>query len=92
MKETPVKIGDILADKYVVERVLGVGGMGVVVEAVHLDLHEARAIKVMLPEVLEEKDAVERFIREARAASGSRASTWRGCTTWASSRTGCRTS
>ncbi len=69
MKELPVKSGDLLADKYLVERVLGVGGMGVVVEAVHLELHEARAIKVMLPEALEEKDAVERFVREARAAS-----------------------
>src|SRR5262249_35362143 len=69
MKESPVKPGDVLADKYLVESVIGVGGMGVVVEAIHLELHEARAIKLMLPEAMEEKDAEERFMREARASS-----------------------
>jgi len=69
MKEAPVKPGDVIADKYVVESVLGVGGMGVVVEAVHLELHEARAIKLLLPAALEEKDAVERFLREARRSA-----------------------
>jgi serine/threonine-protein kinase len=31
----PVKQGDVLAGKYRVDRVLGVGGMGVVVAATH---------------------------------------------------------
>jgi serine/threonine-protein kinase len=69
MKEPPVKQGDVLAEKYLVESVLGVGGMGVVVEALHLELHESRAIKLLLPEVLEEKEAVERFLREARRSA-----------------------
>ena len=69
MKEPPVKQGDVLAEKYLVESVLGVGGMGVVVEAVHLELHEARAIKLLLPEVLEERESVERFLREARRSA-----------------------
>ena len=69
MKEPPVKPGDVLADKYLVESVLGIGGMGVVVEAIHLELHEARAIKLLLPEVLDEKESVERFLREARRSA-----------------------
>ncbi|MDC3959000.1 serine/threonine-protein kinase [Polyangium jinanense] len=62
-----VQPGDILADKYRVERILGKGGMGVVVAALHLDLHEKRAIKLMLPNQLGNAVAVERFLREARA-------------------------
>jgi serine/threonine-protein kinase len=69
MKEAPVKRGDVLAGKYRVESVLGMGGMGVVVAATHLELLEPRAIKLMLPEALESQESVERFLREARAAS-----------------------
>src|SRR5215467_9996697 len=35
---SPVEVGDILDDKYRVEKLLGVGGMGVVVVARHLKL------------------------------------------------------
>jgi serine/threonine protein kinase len=66
---SPVKQGDILAGKYRVERVLGVGGMGVVVAATHIDLLERRAIKFMLAAQLGDSEAVERFLREARASS-----------------------
>ena len=69
MNASPVKQGDILAGKYRVERVLGVGGMGVVVAATHLDLFELRAIKFMIPSALSDAEAVERFLREARAAA-----------------------
>jgi eukaryotic-like serine/threonine-protein kinase len=64
----PVAIGELLADKYRVERVVGVGGMGTVVAATHLELERTVAIKFMRPEALEDRVAVERFIREARAA------------------------
>jgi tRNA A-37 threonylcarbamoyl transferase component Bud32 len=63
-----VTAGDILAGKYRVDRVLGVGGMGVVVAAHHLHLDERVAIKFLLPETLTNADAVMRFAREARAA------------------------
>jgi serine/threonine protein kinase len=69
MDAAPVKQGDILAGKYRVERVLGVGGMGVVVAATHLELLEPVALKFMLPSALESADSVERFLREARAAA-----------------------
>jgi serine/threonine protein kinase len=65
---SPVNPGDILAGKYRVERVLGAGGMGVVVQATHLELDERVALKFLLPEALENAEAAARFVREARAA------------------------
>jgi serine/threonine-protein kinase len=63
-----VREGDILAGKYRVERVLGVGGMGVVVAASHVQLETKVAIKFLLPDMLSSREAVARFAREARAA------------------------
>lgn len=63
-----VREGDVLAGKYRIDRVLGVGGMGVVVAAHHLQLHTKVAIKFLLPGLMENQDAVNRFAREARAA------------------------
>jgi serine/threonine-protein kinase len=51
-----------------VERVLGVGGMGVVVAARHLQLDTKVAIKFLLPQTLANREIVARFAREARAA------------------------
>ncbi len=65
-----IAVGDTLLEKYRVERVLGVGGMGAVVAARHLGLDQTVAIKVLLPDVLEDGvDMVARFEREARAAA-----------------------
>jgi serine/threonine-protein kinase len=63
-----VREGDILAGKYRVERVLGIGGMGVVVAAHHMQLDERVALKFLLPDALGNPEAVARFAREARAA------------------------
>ena len=60
--------GQVLAGKYRVERVLGAGGMGVVVAATHLELDQLVALKFLLPQFLENAEAVQRFTREARAA------------------------
>lgn len=65
---TVVEPGDVLADKYRVERILGRGGMGYVVEAVHVHLNEPVAIKLMMPELCEQEEPVTRFLREARAS------------------------
>jgi hypothetical protein len=65
---TAVREGEILAGKYRVDRVLGVGGMGVVVAAHHLELDDRVAIKFLLPDTLGNPEAVARFAREARAA------------------------
>ena len=63
-----VQPGQILLGKYRIERVLGVGGMGVVVAATHVTLEERVAIKFLLPDALQNAEAVARFLREARAA------------------------
>jgi serine/threonine-protein kinase len=63
-----VPIGAVLANRYRVERVLGQGGMGVVVKAMHLQLHQPVAMKFLLPEVLGNQQIVQRFLREAQAA------------------------
>jgi len=68
MNEAPVREGEILAGKYRVERVLGVGGMGVVVAATHIQLEERVALKFLAKEALDSAEAVARFGREARAA------------------------
>ena len=68
MSNAPVQPGDVLAAKYRVERVLGVGGMGVVVQATHVQLDERVALKFMLPEALANADVAGRFLREARLA------------------------
>ena len=60
--------GQVLGGKFRIERVLGEGGMGVVVAATHLGLGQLVAIKLMLPEALAHPENVERFEREARAA------------------------
>jgi serine/threonine-protein kinase len=64
--------GEVLAHKYQIERVLGIGGMGVVLSAVHLHLQQRVAIKMLLPEVASNPEALSRFMREAQAASSIR--------------------
>jgi len=64
-----VRPGDVLAGKYRVERVLGAGGMGVVVAAHHLQLDEKVALKFLLPEAVHNAETLGRFLREARAAA-----------------------
>jgi len=63
---SPVNPGDIVAGKYRVDRILGQGGMGVVVAATHVELREVRALKFLLPSSLKNGESVERFRREAR--------------------------
>jgi len=61
--------GDVLAGKYRVEKILGVGGMGMVVAARHTKLDEVVALKVLRPHVLRSREDVARFLREGRACS-----------------------
>ena len=64
--QSPVAEGDIIAGKYRVERVLGVGGMGVVVAARHVELGELFALKFLLANFRENAEVSARFAREAR--------------------------
>ncbi|HEY6556017.1 MAG TPA: protein kinase [Polyangiaceae bacterium] len=63
-----VEIGELLAGKYRVERVLGKGGMGYVVLALHMQLEQPVAVKLLMPELAVLEEPVARFLREARAA------------------------
>jgi len=65
----PIGPGDVLLGKYRIEQVLGQGGMGIVVAARHIELGQRYAIKFLLPTVLTHEEAVERFLREARASA-----------------------
>lgn len=61
--------GQIVAGRYRVDRVLGEGGMGMVVAAVHIQLKTRVALKVLKREAAMYSDAAARFLREARAAA-----------------------
>jgi serine/threonine protein kinase len=65
----PPARGDVLSGKYRVDRILGIGGMGVVVAATHLALDRPVALKLMLPESASSAETTARFIQEARAAA-----------------------
>jgi eukaryotic-like serine/threonine-protein kinase len=64
-----VQEGEVVAGKYRVDRVLGEGGMGIVVAATHLELDQQVALKFLLPSVATRPEIVQRFTREARAAA-----------------------
>jgi serine/threonine protein kinase len=61
--------GAVLEGKYRLDRLLGEGGMGVVVAATHVGLDQRVAIKFLHPEATRNKEAVERFQREAKVAA-----------------------
>jgi len=61
--------GARIADKYVVERLIGEGGLGVVVAAKHVHLDQRVAIKYLRPKALATRAVAERFLREARLAA-----------------------
>jgi eukaryotic-like serine/threonine-protein kinase len=64
----PAQLGEVLG-KYRLDRIVATGGMGVVVEATHLQLHQSVAIKFLSPLLASEDTAVRRFLQEARAAA-----------------------
>src|SRR5215203_3437839 len=61
--------GTVLLKKYRVDALIGEGGMGSVVRAIHTELDEPVAIKILLPELMEREDVMKRFVREARSAA-----------------------
>ncbi len=62
-------VGSVVADRYLVERLLGEGGMGRVYLARHVRLPQQAAIKVLHPGMVSDPEAVARFNREAANAA-----------------------
>lgn len=63
----PVQLGAVIDGKYRVERLLGRGGMGVVLACQSLVDARPVALKLLLPSSRDDPGSVERFAREARA-------------------------
>src|SRR5918998_1176106 len=61
-------IGEVLDEKYRIEKLLGQGGMGAVYLATHLGTERPVALKLIAPEFMRNDEFIERFKREARAA------------------------
>jgi serine/threonine protein kinase len=61
-------VGQVLDEKYKMERELGRGGMGAVYLATHVGTERPVAVKVIVPQFMQRAEFVERFRREARAA------------------------
>jgi len=61
--------GTVLAGRFRVERMLGRGGMGAVYGALHLQLGQYFAIKILQGEAARDPDSIARFKQEAQIAS-----------------------
>src|SRR5580765_5232020 len=68
MLEPDPYIGQVLDEKYQLERLLGRGGMGAVYLATHLGTERYVALKLITPQFMRNEEFVARFKREARAA------------------------
>ncbi|MEM6472597.1 MAG: serine/threonine-protein kinase [Planctomycetota bacterium] len=64
----PEMLGSI--GKYDIEKVVGSGGMGIVLKAHDFDLNRPLAIKILAPHLASNGIARRRFAQEARAAAG----------------------
>jgi serine/threonine protein kinase len=62
-------VGQTLDGRYLIERKIGEGGMGVVYAARHLIIERPLAIKVLKREVARDQSTIKRFVQEAKAAS-----------------------
>jgi eukaryotic-like serine/threonine-protein kinase len=72
MVEKESLIGQILDEKYRLDKVLGRGGMGKVYQATHLGTERLVAVKVIAPELMSNDMFVKRFKREAKTAGSLR--------------------
>ncbi len=63
------RVGQTIAGKFVIEAVIAAGGIGTVYRARQLGLDRVVALKLLREEFARDEDFLERFKREARAAS-----------------------
>ena len=64
-----MKIGDIVDGKYELVRQIGKGGMGSVWEVRHTRTKQRLALKLLLSEMENEANVIDRFVQEAQAAA-----------------------
>src|SRR5690349_20450157 len=62
-------IGQTIDGRYLIDRVLGEGGMGLVYRAKHIVLGKPLAMKVLRPDVSRDEEIITRFRQEAQSAS-----------------------
>ncbi len=67
-------LGREIDGKYRIVRLCGRGGMGSVYEGINIAIGKRLALKFIDPEVASNQDGIERFLREARAASAAESS------------------
>jgi serine/threonine protein kinase len=62
-------VGEVLGGRYLIERLIGEGGMGAVYQAEHTHMRKRLAVKILHPEMSRLPEVVARFEREAMAAA-----------------------
>ncbi|HQB44423.1 MAG TPA: protein kinase, partial [Polyangiaceae bacterium] len=62
--DAPAKAGDIIDGRYRLERVVGSGGMAVVVAAIDIERSERVALKFLFKKAARHKEILQRFERE----------------------------
>ncbi|HEY0464550.1 MAG TPA: serine/threonine-protein kinase, partial [Polyangiaceae bacterium] len=70
--ELPVPAGELLAGRYLVERIFAEGGMGIVCLGRHAQLEQPVAIKFLRHALAGKASVVERFLNEGRALAALR--------------------
>src|SRR5688500_9690330 len=61
-------LGEVLANRYQIEQLLGEGAMGSVYRARHVKVGRSFAVKVLHKKLLEDRKVAQRFEREAELA------------------------
>jgi serine/threonine protein kinase/tetratricopeptide (TPR) repeat protein len=68
-KAAHARVGEVVAQRYRIDRLLGIGGMGAVYAATHLALGKTYALKILHDVYGRDPDIIDRFVREARSAT-----------------------
>lgn len=68
-KAAHARVGEVVAQRYRIDRLLGIGGMGAVYAATHLALGKTYALKILHEVYGRDGEIIDRFVREARAAT-----------------------
>jgi len=67
--DTKMDLLSKIGDRYTNLKQLGRGGMGIVYQCVDVKLKREVALKVLMPEYIDDPDIIKRFLREAQAAA-----------------------